>query len=340
MKRLIKKYDYYIPNRYKNIDTSRYEYDYFQFANKEWKIANIHLDKLELVEEEFISTDDLISNRELEASLAIENVYPDSTNDYEKYLFHLSMAREELFKLKSISKDDINRIYLLASNNEKLIDKNNIPLDGKSLFRTTDIYIGGVKVEYVSDELEKHVEELCDLINKDISEDNIFLAALKLHFLFEHLHPLPDYNGRIGRLLLLWCLSKGYIISNLSNYINNNKDEYYSSIELTEKHRDITYSLIFLINTIIINKEFDNKYVNANTTLSNSFDSLNRHGKQALFNLYTRRAKFAIKEYKNYFHDSRSTRQIQNILSNLEKSGLVKTVTSTSGLKRYFYEEE
>lgn len=339
MKRLIKKYNYFIPNKYKNIDTTKYEYDYFQFANKKWKIAYIDIERLDEVEDGIVQMDQGIINRESKSSLAIENVYPESTKEYEKYLDCLNNAREELFKLKVISKEDINKIYLLASNNEKLIDKDNVPLNGKTLFRSTDIFIGGDKVECVGIELENYVDELCFLVNKDISEDKIFLAALKIHYLFEHLHPLPDYNGRIGRLLLSWCLSKEFSLFNLSNYIYNNKDDYYSSIELMEKHNDITYSSIFLIEAIIMNYEFEYKFVNDNSDVVEEFNSLNEQGKQALFNLFTRRAKFAVKDYKKFFNDSRTTRQIQNILSNLEEKGLVKTITNSTGLKRYYYNE-
>ncbi len=339
MKNLVKKYGYFIPNKYKTIDTSKYKFSKFSLLNKEWKWNQIDLSSLsEVVENEVtIESNSKRINRESRSSLAIEDVYEETTKNYSEYLSLINEAREELFKYEYLNKELINKIYLIASDNEKLIDKNNIKLEGKSLFRNDDIYIGGKKVLYKGKELENHVEELCEFVNDLINEDEIFLAAINLHFFFEHLHPLPDYNGRIGRLLLSWALSKEFSEYNLSNYIFNNKNAYYDSISLSEKHNDITYSIIFLIEAIMTNYKFALLFTDKDGKSYEVYNKLNEPEKQALFNLFTKTNEFGWKEYKEYFKDPRGKQQIHNILSSLEKQGLIKSRTYSNNMKRYYY---
>lgn len=52
-------------------------------------------------------------------------------------------------------------------------------------------------------------------------------------------------------MLLLWELNKEFDNPFLSNYIDNNRNDYYKSIELSEKYNDLTYSLIFIMNSLI-----------------------------------------------------------------------------------------
>ncbi len=339
MKNLVKKYGYFIPNKYKNTGMSKYKFSKFSLLDKEWKWNEIDLSSLsEVIESEVtIESNSKRLSRESRSSLAIEDVYEETTKNYIEYVSLMNEARDELFKYEYLSKELLNKIYLIASDNEKLIDENNIKLEGKSLFRYDDIYIGGKKVSYKGKELEKHVEELCEFVNELINDENIFIAALCLHFFFEHLHPLPDYNGRIGRLLLSWALSKEFSEYNLSNYIFNNKNAYYDSISLSEKYSDITYSMIFLFEAIITNYKFALLFTDENSKSYEIYNNLNESEKQALFNLFTRKNEFGWKEYKEYFKDPRAKQQIHNILSSLEKKGLVKSKTYSNNLKRYYY---
>lgn len=336
MKDLVKKYNYYIPNQFKEIDKSKYQYSTFSFAGVEWKLHDIDLKNISKFNTHNLSSFNI--EVESKSSLNIEGVNKNTVPNLDQYVESLNEARDYLSSVNRLTKEDINKVYLIASNNEKFIDKDNIPLKGKSLFRTNDIFIGGQKAIYVGKKLEEYVSDLCELINELLDSDKSYYAAIYLHFFFEHLHPLPDYNGRVGRLLLSWCLSKLFDNAQLSNYISNNKQDYYKSISLTETHKDLTYSTIFFTEAVAVNLEFDNLFNNEKSDKYEAYSSLNDAEQQALFNLFSRREKFAWNEYSAQFGDTRSKSQLHLILSNLEKKGLIKSTTYSNNLKRYYYE--
>lgn len=85
-------------------------------------------------------------------------------------------------------------------------------------------------------------EKLANLekfINQDRSLDPLIKMAL-MHYQFEAIHPFADGNGRTGRILLLLYLKMEKLLDipaiYLSEYIINNKKEYYKTlINVTEK---------------------------------------------------------------------------------------------------------
>ncbi|AZV40733.1 MULTISPECIES: Fic family protein [Acetobacteraceae] len=87
-------------------------------------------------------------------------------------------------------------------------------------------------IRYMSD-LERFVNDdgLCDL-------DPLIKMAL-IHHQFESIHPFPDGNGRIGRILNVLYLTRTELLDipilYLSRYITRHKDEYY---HLLQKVRD------------------------------------------------------------------------------------------------------
>lgn len=91
---------------------------------------------------------------------------------------------------------------------------------------------GQAIVRHMSD-LERFVNDdgLCDL-------DPLIKMAL-IHHQFESIHPFPDGNGRVGRILnVLYLTRTGLLdipILYLSRYITRHKDEYY---RLLQKVRD------------------------------------------------------------------------------------------------------
>lgn len=61
-----------------------------------------------------------------------------------------------------------------------------------------------------------------------------------MHFQYEAMHPFSDGNGRMGRILLLFCLKSEKLLDipaiYLSKYIIKNKASYYKKLRLvTEK---------------------------------------------------------------------------------------------------------
>lgn len=76
--------------------------------------------------------------------------------------------------------------------------------------------------------------------NDDRDEGQVLIKVALIHYQFEAIHPFPDGNGRIGRILMpLYLVKHGYLlfpILFLSEYIFNNKSEYY------RKLREVTFN--------------------------------------------------------------------------------------------------
>ena len=84
----------------------------------------------------------------------------------------------------------------------------------------------------------RHMNELEAFINKPLPEDIDPLVAMAIiHHQFESIHPFPDGNGRIGRIINVLFLCKiGLLeipILYLSRYITRNKSDYYRLLQQT-----------------------------------------------------------------------------------------------------------
>jgi Fic family protein len=73
--------------------------------------------------------------------------------------------------------------------------------------------------------------------------------AAKFHKYFIYLHPFPDGNGRLGRLLSNFILAKAghpYVIIEAKQ-----KEEYINALKFSHKHNDLTVISSFFIQTSI-----------------------------------------------------------------------------------------
>ena len=79
-------------------------------------------------------------------------------------------------------------------------------------------------------EIRNLLKNLEDYINNADEVDPLIKMAL-IHYQFESIHPFYDGNGRTGRILNVLYLFLNNLLDSpilyLSNYINNNKTEYY-----------------------------------------------------------------------------------------------------------------
>lgn len=77
-------------------------------------------------------------------------------------------------------------------------------------------------------------------INSDDDEVDLLIKLAIIHYQFECIHPFPDGNGRVGRIInVLYLVEKGLLnfpILYLSKYIIENKTAYYKALKgVTEK---------------------------------------------------------------------------------------------------------
>lgn len=91
------------------------------------------------------------------------------------------------------------------------------------------------------------------------SAESTFVKSAIAQFTFEKIHPFIDGNGRVGRLISAFIISKeGYfnLVSCLEEYIDKNRDEYYYSLESI---KDATLFVEFILNALLetVKKNFN-----------------------------------------------------------------------------------
>ncbi|MGM5471020.1 Fic family protein [Flavobacteriaceae bacterium LMO-SS05] len=90
-------------------------------------------------------------------------------------------------------------------------------------------------------------------INEDNSLDPLIKLAL-LHYQFEAIHPFPDGNGRTGRILLLLYLKIEKLLDipaiYLSEYIINNKVEYYKRLRQVTESENWESWILYILDMI------------------------------------------------------------------------------------------
>ena len=126
-------------------------------------------------------------------------------------------------------------------------------------------FIGREKIHYVampSEQISPSIQELIAYCND--SKENFLVKSAVAHLWFEAIHPYDDGNGRIGRALTNYILSKDGGLDNkyysISSAINEDRKGYYDTLEKTQnliynKSFDITKWIIW--HTQSIKKSID-----------------------------------------------------------------------------------
>lgn len=105
------------------------------------------------------------------------------------------------------------------------------------------------------DEIRDHMRSLETFLN-DIENERLdpLLRMALAHHQFESIHPFPDGNGRIGRILNVLILVQAGLLDApilyLSRYITRNKDDYYRLLQQTRDSGDWEPWLLFVLNAV------------------------------------------------------------------------------------------
>jgi Fic family protein len=106
----------------------------------------------------------------------------------------------------------------------------------------------GNEVRQLMRYLEKFIndDEICDL-------DPLIKMAI-VHHQFESIHPFPDGNGRIGRIINVLYLTKQRLLDipilYLSRFITTNKGEYYRLLQVVRETGDWEEWLVYMLNAV------------------------------------------------------------------------------------------
>lgn len=117
-------------------------------------------------------------------------------------------------------------------------------------FRETDVIVGPYRAPDYRD-VPILVEQYCAFLKslfryedgKHLFSDT-FIEAIVAHVYLEWIHPFGDGNGRTGRLVEFYILSRGgnpdITLHILSNHYNSTRAEYYRQIDKASKTGDLT----------------------------------------------------------------------------------------------------
>ncbi len=186
-----------------------------------------------MIIEEIQATNDIehVHSSRQEIAEAIQSLAADgparSKRFREMVRLYLAMSQQELSKPADL--DGIRRLYDEALADE--IRTKDAP-DGER-FRAGPVHVtSGTKAIHAGVLPESAIDAGLLTMLSQSSDDSIpnLIRAVAGHFIFEHVHPFYDGNGRLGRLLLALDLSQ--VLSpvawlSLSATISNRKEQYY-----------------------------------------------------------------------------------------------------------------
>lgn len=217
--------------------------DYFQFYTS---VSSVYSSK---IEGEDIDFDSYFKHKFL--NIKFKPDYTERADDLYKayeFIFENTLNLENLKKTHSI------------------LSSNLLPKREQGKIRTNPMFVINEKdqIEYVAadpkivnQEIKKLFSDIELLLNKELSEKEVFYFASFIHLVFVKIHPFQDGNGRTARLIEKWFLKE--IIGEkavsvpLERYYYQKRKDYYSNIKklgLEYLELDYTKALDFLLMTV------------------------------------------------------------------------------------------
>lgn len=114
------------------------------------------------------------------------------------------------------------------------------------VFGKTGLAYLAVEPEFVAKEMQLFFADIAELINNNLSAEEVFYFAALLHLRFAHIHPFRDGNGRAARLLEKWFvaekLGQQFWKIPSEQYYKENQARYYETIHLGVNFYNLDYS--------------------------------------------------------------------------------------------------
>jgi Fic family protein len=117
-------------------------------------------------------------------------------------------------------------------------------------FRESDVVVGTYRCPDYRD-VPQLVEQYCNWLKEQFRYEDgnqlfsdIIIQAIVAHVYLEWIHPFGDGNGRTGRLVEFYILSRGgnpdIALHILSNHYNQTRPEYYRQLDKASKTKDLS----------------------------------------------------------------------------------------------------
>ena len=203
------------------------------------------------------------SRKEIGEALDILETQSNAKGKKQRFLSlvnkYLKLIKKETISLKSCK--DIREIYDEVFLEEVIHEDPSNKPDGKifrkdsvSIYSETDrvIHTGLLPEEKII----KSTEQALNFLN-DESVDDLFRVCV-FHYLIEYIHPFYDGNGRLGRFIFSYGISKTLsplIAFRISETIKENISSYYKAFKICNDQRnlgDITPFLLMQLNMIYV----------------------------------------------------------------------------------------
>ncbi len=211
---------------------------------------------------------DTLSLQEAKASSEIENIVTTQDELFQATLFPenpSSPAAKEV----ALYRDALHRGLDDARQKQGIISNNSIIAMFQILKRTDGEFRNtpgmalmndqSGEIVYVppqsGDEIIAHMTALEKFINDDSCQHiNSLVRMAIIHHQFESIHPFPDGNGRLGRILNVLYLTQQRLLDipilYLSRYITRNKGEYYRLLQSVRETGEWEPWLIYMLNAV------------------------------------------------------------------------------------------
>ena len=284
-------------NKYKDF----YKKDYIELPLKVNDKVNFHINKkiLEpLLNIFFLISNDVDNIRCLEEkfkSSTLHEVYNnlliESYSSSRKYIENVFNKKEVtevdtmadnvlnvmtyIHQKRKINKDNLNLIYNILTND---IDMGNNQLDGR-YYRKENVCIGK-NFGLDSNKVDEYMNDLFNYMNSDIDENSskdLLVKIVIIHYYFEYIHPYYDFNGRTGRIVVLWkAINSGFYneLAFFSTAIMGFRDRYLSLFKKTMGSNciDLTYFVATIIDILTLQKIFYKNVVCINKIINKNFN--------------------------------------------------------------------
>lgn len=188
-----------------------------------------------------------------EALMREEDVAPERRGDWhevQNYIKAMKFAIENLEELPIVTR-------LLNKTHGILLQ--GVRGSGKQPgeIRKSQNWIGGATlkdarfVPPASQHIPVLLTDLENFLNKDDLTLPLLLKAGIAHYQFETIHPYLDGNGRLGRLLIILYLIEKKMLHRpvlyLSQFFEENRQEYYDALSRVRTHNDLEHWLRFFL---------------------------------------------------------------------------------------------
>jgi Fic family protein len=94
--------------------------------------------------------------------------------------------------------------------------------------------------------MKAFMNDVAELIDSNLTEEEVFYFASLIHLRFVHIHPFRDGNGRAARLLEKWFISEKLGLEfwriPSEEYYKENQSEYYDTINIGVNFYELNYN--------------------------------------------------------------------------------------------------